>query len=214
MAAPFDMNDDSVVVVIGTGAGGGVLSNELAQRGVSVVALEAGQTLVAQGEQGGDAFWVESGTLDVLAFLHREAPAREFERDPAVAGRRLGLLRRAGLQILQKLGKGYFSLVQYKIISLGKILPAGGKERAAGHDPESRVDDHPAVESVIYPGLPSHPDYNVARRQMTGFGGVVGGGGVVGSTGGVVGGTDGVTGGVVGGGVELRPLFSSSRTAW
>lgn len=42
MAAPFDMNDDNVVVVIGTGAGGGVLSNELAQRGVSVVALEAG----------------------------------------------------------------------------------------------------------------------------------------------------------------------------
>ncbi len=42
MAAPFDLNDDSVVVVIGTGAGGGVLSNELAQKGVSVVALEAG----------------------------------------------------------------------------------------------------------------------------------------------------------------------------
>ncbi len=42
MPAPFDKNDDSVVVVIGTGAGGGVLSNELAQRGVSVVALEAG----------------------------------------------------------------------------------------------------------------------------------------------------------------------------
>ncbi|WP_104017526.1 GMC family oxidoreductase [Roseovarius nitratireducens] len=42
MAAPFDMNDDNVIVVIGTGAGGGVLSNELAQRGVSVVALEAG----------------------------------------------------------------------------------------------------------------------------------------------------------------------------
>ncbi|HMB12967.1 MAG TPA: GMC family oxidoreductase, partial [Roseovarius sp.] len=42
MAAPFDLSDDSVIVVIGTGAGGGVLSNELAQRGVSVVALEAG----------------------------------------------------------------------------------------------------------------------------------------------------------------------------
>jgi len=42
MSAPFDVNDDSVVVVIGTGAGGGVLSNELAQKGISVVALEAG----------------------------------------------------------------------------------------------------------------------------------------------------------------------------
>lgn len=42
MSAPFDKNDDSVVVIIGTGAGGGTLANELAQKGISVVALEAG----------------------------------------------------------------------------------------------------------------------------------------------------------------------------
>jgi choline dehydrogenase-like flavoprotein len=42
MAAPFDLNDSSVVVVIGSGAGGGTISNELAQKGVSVVCLEAG----------------------------------------------------------------------------------------------------------------------------------------------------------------------------
>jgi cystathionine gamma-synthase len=32
---------------------------------------------------------------------------------------------------------------------------------------------HPAVRCVHYPGLPSHPDHEVARRQMRGFGGVV-----------------------------------------
>ncbi|MGD1924413.1 MAG: GMC family oxidoreductase [Paracoccaceae bacterium] len=42
MAAPYDLNDDSVVVIIGTGAGGGTLANELAQKGVDVVSLEAG----------------------------------------------------------------------------------------------------------------------------------------------------------------------------
>lgn len=30
MTAPFDLTDDNVVVIIGTGAGGGVLANELA----------------------------------------------------------------------------------------------------------------------------------------------------------------------------------------
>ena len=33
--------------------------------------------------------------------------------------------------------------------------------------------DHPAVESVNYPGLASHPNHDVAARQMLGFGAVV-----------------------------------------
>lgn len=42
MAATHKLDDDNVVVIIGTGAGGGTLANELAQKGVQVVALEAG----------------------------------------------------------------------------------------------------------------------------------------------------------------------------
>ena len=45
MAKKYDLNDDSVVVVVGSGAGGGTLSNELAQKGIDVVCLEAGPRL-------------------------------------------------------------------------------------------------------------------------------------------------------------------------
>jgi cystathionine gamma-synthase len=33
--------------------------------------------------------------------------------------------------------------------------------------------EHPAIDTVLYPGLPSHPNHDVAARQMTGFGGMV-----------------------------------------
>ncbi len=35
------------------------------------------------------------------------------------------------------------------------------------------LESHPKVARVHYPGLPSHPDHEIARRQMSGFGGVV-----------------------------------------
>jgi cystathionine gamma-synthase len=35
------------------------------------------------------------------------------------------------------------------------------------------LESHPAVRQVYYPGLPSHPEYEIARQQMSGFGGVV-----------------------------------------
>jgi cystathionine gamma-lyase/cystathionine beta-lyase/cystathionine gamma-lyase/homocysteine desulfhydrase len=33
--------------------------------------------------------------------------------------------------------------------------------------------DHPAVTHVFYPGLPDHPQHDLAKRQMRGFGGMV-----------------------------------------
>jgi len=40
--AKFDQGDEGVVVIIGSGAGGGTLANELCQKGIKVVVLEAG----------------------------------------------------------------------------------------------------------------------------------------------------------------------------
>ena len=37
----------------------------------------------------------------------------------------------------------------------------------------SALDSHPLVRRVYFPGLPSHPGHEIARRQMTGFGGMV-----------------------------------------
>ncbi|HJT57782.1 MAG TPA: cystathionine gamma-synthase [Ktedonobacteraceae bacterium] len=50
--------------------------------------------------------------------------------------------------------------------------------RMRQHDENARavarfLQEHPRVEKVYYPGLPSHPDYELAKRQMSGFGGMV-----------------------------------------
>ena len=37
----------------------------------------------------------------------------------------------------------------------------------------SFLEEHPAIERVFYPGLPSHPQHALARRQMSGFGAVI-----------------------------------------
>jgi cystathionine gamma-lyase len=35
------------------------------------------------------------------------------------------------------------------------------------------LEAHPQVERVLYPGLPSHPQHDLARCQMLGFGGML-----------------------------------------
>jgi len=35
------------------------------------------------------------------------------------------------------------------------------------------LENHPAIERVIYPGLASHPQHALAKRQMHGFGGMI-----------------------------------------
>ena len=35
------------------------------------------------------------------------------------------------------------------------------------------LEGHPAIDTVLYPGLPTHPNHSVAARQMSAFGGMV-----------------------------------------
>lgn len=35
------------------------------------------------------------------------------------------------------------------------------------------LEKHPKVEAVFYPGLPAHPQHEIAKQQMTGFGGML-----------------------------------------
>jgi cystathionine beta-lyase/cystathionine gamma-synthase len=50
--------------------------------------------------------------------------------------------------------------------------------RMRQHDANGRavaayLDAHPKISSVFYPGLPSHPQYQLATRQMSGFGSLI-----------------------------------------
>jgi len=62
----------------------------------------------------------------------------------------------------------------YYLVRSIKTLPY----RMAGHAKNAQLlaeylENHPKVEKVLYPGLPSHTQYDVIKQQMTGFGGML-----------------------------------------
>src|ERR1700675_499102 len=84
MMATFAQADDSVVVAIGSGGGGGTLTNEIWHRGVSVVVLEAGS-----GESSATFINDEWGSFGQLAWLDKRTTsgswrvAKDFSGLPA-----------------------------------------------------------------------------------------------------------------------------------
>jgi cystathionine beta-lyase/cystathionine gamma-synthase len=47
------------------------------------------------------------------------------------------------------------------------------RSQATAEQLAAMLDDHPAVQRVYYPGLSSHPDHALAKRQMKGFGAMI-----------------------------------------
>lgn len=64
MATKFDLNDDSVVVVVGSGAGGGTVGSQLALKGINTVILEAGGRHEMQDYQNDE--WGSFGQISWL----------------------------------------------------------------------------------------------------------------------------------------------------
>src|SRR4029450_4372772 len=82
--ARYNFSDDNVVVIIGSGAGGGTLANELCQKGIAVVLLEAGK------KENNDTFVNDEwGSFAQLAWLGKGTTsgswrtARDFPNLPA-----------------------------------------------------------------------------------------------------------------------------------
>lgn len=69
------------------------------------------------------------------------------------------------------------SLSDYTVWLLERSLKTMGiRVRAQNENAQKMAEflaDHPSVAKVYYPGLPSHPDHKLAKKQMKGFGGML-----------------------------------------
>jgi cystathionine gamma-lyase len=81
----------------------------------------------------------------------------------------------ARLQFLQNAVGGVPSPLDSFLVLRGlKTLHVRMERHAANATTLARfLEGHPQVERVTYPGLPSHPQHALARRQMSGFGGML-----------------------------------------
>jgi choline dehydrogenase-like flavoprotein len=80
MGAPYKLDDDSVVVIIGSGAGGGTLGTELALKGIDTVILEAGARneiedfVNDEWESFGQLAWKDLRTTSGTWRVHHDFP--------------------------------------------------------------------------------------------------------------------------------------------
>ncbi len=77
-------------------------------------------------------------------------------------------------KIMGDLGQNLNSWESFLIMRGLKTLPVRMQRHCANAQIIAEfLENHPAVEKVFYPGLSSHPQYELAKSQMKGMGGVV-----------------------------------------
>ncbi len=163
MVAKFDQTDSSVVVIIGTGAGGGVLANELAQKGVKVVALEAGGRYLPEDyvndewESFGQLAWLDPRTTSGDWRV-----ARDFSGLPAWIVKAVGgtTTHWAGAS-LRFQDHEWKALTTYGRVDGANLLdwPIDGAEMAPWYDKaETKLG---VTRTGDRPGLPGNNNYKV-----------------------------------------------------
>jgi len=95
----------------------------------------------------------------------------------AVGGLVIGtreFVKRCGTEPMRYFGGIMAPFTAYLILRGTQTLPLRvTRHNANAHAIAARLEQHPAVASVSYPGLPSHPQHALAKRQMQGFGGMI-----------------------------------------
>ncbi len=170
--ATFDLNDDSVVVIIGTGAGGGVLANELAQKGVKVVALEAGGRYLPADyvNDEWDSF-AQLAWLDTRTTSGDWRVARDFSGLPAWIVKAVGgtTTHWAGASIRFQ-DHEWKALSTYGAVDGANLLdwPIDGAEMAPWYDKaEAKLG---VTRTGDRPGLPGSNNYKVFEKGAKALG--------------------------------------------
>ena len=170
--APFDKNDDSVVVIIGTGAGGGVLANELAQKGVKVVALEAGGRYLPEDYLNDE--WASFGQL---AWLDARTTSGDWRVHKDFAGLPAWIVKAVGGTTTHWAGASLrFQEHEWKALtSYGAVAganlhdwPIDGAELAPWYD---KAEEKLGVTRTgNRPGLPGNNNYKVFEKGAKALG--------------------------------------------
>ncbi len=172
MVAKFELSDDSVVVVIGTGAGGGTLANELAQKGVNVVALEAGGRHLPDDYLNDEwAAFSQLSWLDTRTTSGDWRVARDFAGLPAWIVKAVGgsTIHWAGASLrFQK--HEWKALSTYGGLEGANLLdwPIDGDEMAPWYDLAEKKMGVTRTNGL--PGLPGNNNYKVLEKGAKALG--------------------------------------------
>jgi choline dehydrogenase-like flavoprotein len=170
--AKYDLNDDSVVVIIGTGAGGGVLANELVQKGVKVVALEAGGRYLPE-----DYLNDEWDSFGQLAWLDTRTTSGDWRVAKNFSGLPAWIVKAVGGTTTHWAGASlrfqdheWKALTNYGAIEGANLLdwPIDGAEMAPWYDlAEEKLG---VTRTGDRPGLPGNNNYKVLEKGAKALG--------------------------------------------